>query len=71
MLVEDPRPYGTLELLREKTEIHPGPWLEPRRSHQLCPLGAVRANGTAVAQVDGNVGGLVTNHLTQQFLGLV
>ena len=71
MLVEDPRLYGTLELLRENTGVHPDPWLEPRRSHQLCPFRAVRANDTTVAQVDGNVGDLVTNHLAQQFFGLV
>jgi hypothetical protein len=71
VLVEDPRPSGAPERLRENLRIHPDPRLEPRRDHQLGPLRTVRACGGAVAQIDGNVCGLVASHLAQQFLRLV
>ncbi len=71
MLVEQPRPNGTSELLRENGGFHAGPWLEPCRSHQLCPLGTVRAYRVTVSQVDGNVRGLVANHLAQQLFRLI
>jgi len=70
MLVEHPRPSGTSELLRENGEVHPDPWLEAGRGHQLGPLGTVRAYGAAVSQIGGNVGGLVANHLAQQLFRL-
>jgi hypothetical protein len=70
MLVEQPRPNGTSELLRENGGVHPGPWLEPYRSHQLRPLGTVRPCSVAVSQVDGNVRGLVAYDLAQQFFRL-
>jgi len=68
MLVEDPRPNGTSELLRENGGFHAGAWLEPCRSHQLGPLGTVRPCGVAVSQVDRNVRGFVAGHFTQQLL---
>ena len=69
--IEEPRANGASELLRENARFHAGPWLEPGRSHQRRPLGTVRACRVAMSQVDGNMCGLVANHLAQQFFGLV
>jgi hypothetical protein len=71
VLVEDPRPNGAPELLRENGGVHPGPGLEPYRNHQLRPLGTVRPCSVAVSQVDGNVRSLVANDLAQQFFRLL
>jgi hypothetical protein len=71
MSVEHPRSNGTLKLLRESSRLHPGPWLEPCRDHQLCPLAAVRACALSVEQIDRHVRDLVTDHLAQQLFRLV
>lgn len=71
VLVEKPRPNGASKLLRENGKPHPGPRLESRRDHQLRPLGTVRAYRVAMSQIDGDVCGLVADHLAQQLLGLI